>query len=159
MNNVVSSPGRIKKVILVIALLLLLQLAVVGVSQAAPAETSAAAPAAANGFYHTVRWGENLSSIAWHYGISVQAIMYANHIVNPNLIFAGTVLYIPDAYGYPPPAPPPPTYYCRYWHTVTYGDNLIRLGRWYGVSPYAIAQANNIYNLNVIYLGQSLCIP
>jgi LysM repeat protein len=152
MSNVVSIPGRLKKVILVLALLLLLQLAVVGASQAAPAEAS--------GFYHTVRWGENLSSIAWYYGTSVQAIMYANHIVNPNLIYAGTVLYIPEGgYGYPPPAPPPPQPYCRYWHTVTYGDNLSRIGAWYGVSPWAIAQANHIYNLNLVYVGQSLCIP
>jgi LysM repeat protein len=151
MSNVVHTfPGRLKKVIVVLALLLLLQLAVVGASQAAPAEAS--------GFYHTVRWGENLSSIAHYYGVPVQTIMYANHIVNPNLIYAGTVLYIPDSYGYPPPAPQPQPY-CRYWHTVTYGDNLTRIGAWYGVSPWTIAQANHIYNLNLVYVGQQLCIP
>ncbi len=47
-------------------------------------------------YYHTVRWGQTLSGIAWYYGTTVQAIMYANpSITNPNLIYAGQVLCIP----------------------------------------------------------------
>jgi hypothetical protein len=70
-------------------------------------------------------------------------------------------LYIPQTNYNPPPAYPPTPQgpYCRYHHYVTYGQNLINLGYYYGVSPYAIAEANSIYNLNYIYSGQHLCIP
>lgn len=45
------------------------------------------------------------------------------------------------------------------YHTVRYGETLYSIGRSYGVSPYAIAQANNLYNPNYIYAGQVLYIP
>ena len=47
-------------------------------------------------YYHYVRWGQTLSGIAWSYGTTIQAIMYANpSITNPNLIYAGSTLCIP----------------------------------------------------------------
>ncbi len=45
------------------------------------------------------------------------------------------------------------------YHTVRYGETLFSLGRYYGVNPYAIARANNLYNPNYIYAGQVLYIP
>lgn len=121
------------------------------------ASTTYAAPTESYGSYHTVRYGETLSLIAVNYGLTVHDLLVANpHIVNPNIIYYGTVIFIPHRYT-PPPAPAPK--YCRYYHTVSYGDNLINIGIWYGRSPYAIAEANHIYNLNHIYAGQSLCIP
>jgi hypothetical protein len=43
-----------------------------------------------------VLWGQTLSGIAWYYGTTIQAIMYANpSITNPNLIYAGSTLCIP----------------------------------------------------------------
>ncbi len=134
---------------------------------AAPATTyadSAESPTA-QGVYHTVAPGEYLSLIAVRYGTTVQAILYANpNIYNPNIIYPGMVLYIPTGYPPapvppPPPAPQPPPQYCRYYHTVVYGQTMLQIGNIYGVSPFAIAEANNIYNLNYIYAGQTLCIP
>ncbi len=47
-------------------------------------------------YYHLVQWGQTLSGIAWYYGTTIQAIMYANpSIINPNLIYAGSTLCIP----------------------------------------------------------------
>ena len=47
-------------------------------------------------YYHYVRWGQTLSGIAWSYGTTIQALMYANpSITNPNLIYAGSTLCIP----------------------------------------------------------------
>ncbi len=46
-------------------------------------------------FQHTMMEGESLQDIADSYGVSVQAIGAANHIVNPLQISAGTVLVIP----------------------------------------------------------------
>ncbi len=44
-------------------------------------------------------------------------------------------------------------------HTVRYGETLYSIGRKYGVSPWAIANANGIRNMNRIYAGQVLRIP
>lgn len=142
-----SSSRRITILLLLLALLL-----------GATVSTTQAAPTEDYGVYHTVRYGETLSLIAYNYGLTVHDLLVANpHIVNPNLIYYGTVIFIPK---HPAPAPPPPPQpYCRYFHTVRYGDNLINLGIWYGLSPYRIAEANGIYNLNYIYAGQTLCIP
>lgn len=141
-----------------IAILLLLFGLLLGAT--ANVSTAHAAPAESYGVYHTVRYGETLSVIALNYGVTVYDILVANpQIVNPNLIYYGTVIFIPYHYTPAPPPAPPPQRYCRYYHTVRYGDNLINLGLWYGLSPYTIAEANHIYNLNFIYAGQTLCIP
>ena len=44
-------------------------------------------------------------------------------------------------------------------HTVVAGENLYRISLRYGVSMTAIAQQNNLSNLNIIYVGQRLVIP
>jgi hypothetical protein len=149
---------RIHQLMFFFAVMGLFLLGSTAVSHAAPPEK----PAASSGYYYTVQWGDTLSQIAVRNGTTMQAIMYANPwIVNPNRIYAGTVLFIPT--GVPgvivPPAPPPAQPGCRYYHTVQWGQNLIRIGAWYGVSPFAIAEANQIYNLNRIFAGQVLCIP
>ncbi|MEZ4594595.1 MAG: LysM peptidoglycan-binding domain-containing protein [Chloroflexota bacterium] len=45
---------------------------------------------------HTVQPGENLTAIARQYGVTVQMIVDANQISNPDRVDAGTVLTIPD---------------------------------------------------------------
>jgi LysM repeat protein len=156
MNTTISPTNRFKYHYIFLPLILVLLLVVFVPGAQAGEESS-------EGNYHRVRYGETLSQIAVYYGTTVQSIAYANGIVNPNLIYAGMLLYIPHGYGY--------GYgsgsgqggygygYFRAYHTVGYGDTLLRIGAWYGVNPYAIAQANNIYNLNLIYRGQTLCIP
>lgn len=44
---------------------------------------------------HIVRWGEDLTKIAWRYGTTVWAIAQANGIWNPNFIYVGQRLTIP----------------------------------------------------------------
>ncbi len=145
--------GNTKKVFVVLLLAMVLLLALSATTQAAPAE----APAASTGVYHTVTWGQSLSGIAVYYGTTVNAIMAANpQIWNPNVIFAGQVLYIPTGGT---GGVPPSTGYCRYYHRVAWGDTMFKISAWYGVNVWTIAQANNIYNLNLIFAGQVLCIP
>jgi LysM repeat protein len=74
-----------------------------------PGSTPVPPPPPPCGTYYTIRWGDTLSSIAYRYGTTVQAIMYANKIMNPNYIYAGMILYIPCG-GTRPPAPPPTSY-------------------------------------------------
>jgi LysM repeat protein len=131
-----------------------------------PAPTFQSPPAGILG-YHTVQPGETLYCIARAYGVDPTAIASTNGIVSPNLIFPGTVLAIPNVPKTLPAGRTCPRQFgggtppsgCRYTHVVQSGENLYRISLQYGVSMYAIAQANNILNLNLIYAGQTLCIP
>ena len=125
---------------------------------AAPA--ASAAPASVygqGGYWYQVRWGDTLSSVARYTGVSTWAIAQANSLANPNCIYAGQWLWIPVQT--PPPPPPPPAPHCGYWYTVQWGDTLNSISYRTGVSVWAIAQANGIYNINCIYAGQALWIP
>ena len=48
---------------------------------------------------------------------------------------------------------------CNVNHTVQAGQNLFRISLRYGVSMSAIAAANHIANVNLIFVGQVLYIP
>ena len=63
----------------------------------APAEGEAAAPAPApeGSTTYTIEEGDSLFAIAAWFGASVEAILEANQIANPSLIFAGLELVIP----------------------------------------------------------------
>ena len=104
---------------------------------------------------YTVQPGDQLRFIAQRFGTTWQAIAAYNNIANANRIYAGQVLTLPPTGG--PVAQPPPVQPGRY--IVGPGDTLFRIARRYGVSAWAIAQANGILNLNFIFTGQSLVIP
>jgi LysM repeat protein len=152
-NNSVLSKFKLRFILLPLILILLMVVFVPGAS--ASGESS-------DGYWHTVYYGETLSQIAYNYGTSVHAIAYANGIVNPNWIYAGMSLWIPYGYDYGygyGSGTGGHGYYCSYHHTVGYGDTLSSIAYWYGTSLWSIAEANHIYNTNVIYRGQVLCIP
>ena len=67
---------------------------------------SGAPPGPMPGGVYIVRPGDTLSSIARHFGVSLPALIAANHIVNPNCIFAGQRLIIPGGACCRPPARP-----------------------------------------------------
>lgn len=116
--------------------------------------------------YHVVQPGETLYAIGRAYGVRPDGIAACNYIVNPSRLYAGTRLAIPNIPWWPiPPGPVARRQFgsgtstCRYYHTVQWGETLFRISIRYGVSMWAIAQANTIYNLNYIRAGQVLCIP
>jgi LysM repeat protein len=107
-----------------------------------------------------------LYCIARAYGVDPYAIAAQNGILNPNLIHPGQVLKIPNKpYALPAGRICPRQFNgdddtdCRWYHTIVLGENLYRIGLKYGVSMYAIAEANGITNMNLIYAGEVLCIP
>jgi len=114
-----------------------------------------------------VQAGEYLSLIAQRYGTSIQAILAANpQITNWNIIYTGQVIFvpfgIPPVVQPPPPPPPPPVVVppaCRWSHWISPGQTMLQISRIYGVDPFAIARANGIFNLNLIFAGTTLCIP
>lgn len=97
--------------------------------------------------YHTVKRGETLSSISRLYGVTVQAIIEANQLTNPNLIYEGQRLRIPPAAK---------DYVI---HVVASGESLLSIAAKYGVTIWDIARRNNLRNINLIYVGQRLIIP
>src|SRR5262245_5379500 len=105
---------------------------------------------------HTVQAGENLYRISLQYGVSLTALIQANNIANPNLIFVGQVLIIPAGGTTPPPPaptpvpggnPPPTTGQTTY--VVQRGDTLGLIAQRFGTTYLAIAAANGIANPNL----------
>lgn len=100
--------------------------------------------------YHIVQYGENLTRIAARYGTTVWAIAQANGIWDTNRIYLWQVLLIPI---YAPAPPLWPTVY-----VVRLGDTLMAIAWRFGTTVWAIAEANGIWNPNVIFVGQVLYI-
>ena len=121
---------------------------------------------------YVVQWGDTLWRISRQFGTSVEAIVQANNIPNPNLIYVGQVLEIPvGPTAIPPTAQPPgptatpqppqptPTSSPTTTYVVQPGDTLTRIAARFGTTVQALAQANNIVNPNLIFVGQVLVIP
>lgn len=126
----------------------------------------AIAPVASADSTYIVQPGDNLFRIALRHGLTTQELAQANNIINPDAIYAGQVLVIPEKGATnppdgppasPPPSPAPVTGATTY--TVQYGDTLFRIALRHGLSTYTLAQANGITNPSFIYAGQVLTIP
>ena len=78
----------------------------------------------------TVRAGDSLSLLSLEYGVSVSAIMAANGITNPDLLYMGQELVIP---GVGPSAATTSVVV-----TVEWGDSLSAIAADYGVSVSAL---------------------
>ena len=100
---------------------------------------------------YTVKRGDTLWGIAKKFGVTVSAVVNANNIRNPNLIYVGEVFIIPhmtsaENSGY--------TLY-----TVRRGDTLWGISRKFGTSINSIVALNGIKNPNLIYAGEVFKIP
>jgi len=100
---------------------------------------------------YTVQRGDTLTKIARNYGTTVEALVEANNILNPNLIFPGEILRIETGT------------YDRFdtLHTiyrVRYGDTLTKIAREYNTTVADIAELNDIQNVNRIFVGEVLRI-
>lgn len=113
---------------------------------------------------YTVATGDSLGGIASKFSTTIDALIKANSLSNPNLLVVGKLLKIPAAAGsasaqggatMPEPASSTPgtTY------VVATGDTLGTIALRFGVSVSAVMTANNIDNANVVSLGQQLVIP
>ncbi len=94
----------------------------IGQSLCIPHESAATTPVTAPtpaGTY-TVKAGDNLFRIALAHGVSMDALIQANGITNPNLLSVGQVLIIPAGGTIPPVSAPPPAAA----FTATYYNNM-----------------------------------
>ena len=119
-----------------------------------PCATVPPKPAPGCGQWHVVQCGDTLSGIAWRYGVTVNCLVRANGIVNPNRIYKGQKILIPcDCAG----GGHKPVH--GIYHTVQCGETLSGIAWRYGVNMWSVVRANNIANPNCIYKGQRLYIP
>jgi LysM repeat protein len=131
--------------------------------------TGMVASACAQPIIHVVQRGEWIYSIARQYGVSPQAILDANALQDPNLLYAGQELVIPCAEGQPALASAVPVeqaaardvFICpdSPRHRVARGETLYGIAVRYGVPVDDIAAANRLVSPGVIYEGQELIIP
>ncbi|MCB9450307.1 MAG: LysM peptidoglycan-binding domain-containing protein [Anaerolineaceae bacterium] len=113
------------------------------------ATTPTTTPATGGPLVHTVQAGETLQTIAAQYGTTWEVLAAVNGLVNPNFVYTGQLLTISTV---------SPTTAATY-HTVLVGEDLFRIALQYGVTVQALAAANGIYNINLIYPNQRLIIP
>lgn len=100
-----------------------------------------------SGREYVVRPGDTLWAISQRYGTTVSALVQLNHIPNPDLIYPGQVLRLPEGTQQTFP------------YTIQPGDTLWALSLRYGTTVSTLAALNHIQNPNLIYAGSTLLIP
>ena len=121
---------------------------------------------------HIVQPGENLNAIANNYGVTVEQIIQANNITNPDRIFRGQELQIwtvensadeaaaiPGESLNPAPVQPAESVTTNTTYIVQPGEHLAQIAQRFGVSWPVIAQMNGISNPDRVFAGQELIIP
>ncbi len=119
---------------------------------------------------HIVQPGETLGGIATQYGITVDELVRANNIANPNRILRGQALTIWTVQNVGDPAAlvpdesltatqPAAAAVPETVHVVQVGEHLAQIAQQYGVTWPVIAQMNGISDPNHIVAGQQLIIP
>ncbi len=103
---------------------------------------------------HVVQRGENLYRIALRYGTTVNAIVAANGLANPNRIYVGQRLVIPSSTSSASTTAPSTTTGGTY--VVRRGDTLSGIARRFGTTTTSLARLNGIVNPSLIYTGQVL---
>jgi LysM repeat protein len=89
---------------------------------------------------------DTLSSIALHFGTSVDELVRKNNIRNPNLIYAGQALTIPSAKGLSGGIE----------YTIRTGDTLSKIAVNFGTTVSQLQALNQITNPDLIIAGQRI---
>ncbi|MFN2608959.1 MAG: LysM peptidoglycan-binding domain-containing protein [Acidimicrobiales bacterium] len=128
--------------------------AVTGPRPAAAAPAAPGASRSASATTYTVRRGDTLTSIAARHGTTVAALVAANHLAHPDLIYPGQVVVLAGggaavAAGSSAPAT---TY------TVRAGDTLTSIAARHRTTVAALVTANRVADPDRIYAGQVLTL-
>ena len=119
--------------------------------------SSAAASGSARGGSVTVQPGDTLSDIADRQGVSLNQLMQANGITNPNILVAGQKLVLPGSRRATAAAAPRALPTAPY--TVKSGETLSEIADRFGTSTERLIQLNGISNPNLVVAGTRLAIP
>lgn len=104
-----------------------------------------------DGTFYRVQPGDTLALLARRCGTTVETLARLNHLTHPHLIYVGQALLTPET-GHPA------TLNGRVY-VVQAGDTLIQIAARFGLSMWALAQANALTNPPWIQAGQRLWIP
>ena len=96
---------------------------------------------------YVIQPGDTLSEIAQHYGTTVQTLAELNGISNPNLIYSGTTLRVPENSS------------GANYYQIQPGDTLSEIAARFGTSVRTLAALNHITDPNLIYAGTVIRIP
>ena len=101
---------------------------------------------------HVVKPNDTLHRIATLYGTTIESIMEKNVICNPNFIYVGQPLTIPE-----------PNLFCQRlegtpYYVVKHGDTLGCLAKHFSKSVESLAKANGLQNMNQINPGMELLV-
>jgi LysM repeat protein len=124
------------------------------------------------GKQYEVKSGDNLTKIAFAYGVSTTDIMAANQLKEGAVLRPGQMLAIPAAQASKPtiaetskaaaPAKPtniPPTKTTPGLYTVKKGDTLTSIARHFGLTTADLTKVNKITDPKKLQLGQVLKVP
>jgi LysM repeat protein/predicted nucleic acid-binding Zn ribbon protein len=124
----------------------------------APSET----PTPSGPISYVVEEGDTLFSIAEQFGVSIDALIFANTILDPNNIGVGTQLIIPDPLAELPTATALPETLVpgtRIEYVVKTGDTLQSIATQFNSTVEAITDANDIDATDVLFVGLRLLVP
>jgi LysM repeat protein len=105
----------------------------------------------------TVQPGDTLSDIADRQGISLNQLMQANGITNPDMVVAGQKLVLPGSRRATAAAAPRELPTAPY--TVKSGETISEIADRFGTSTERLIQLNGISNPNLVVAGTRLAIP
>jgi LysM repeat protein len=121
-------------------------------------------------FQYTIQPGDTLSAIGARFGVDAIQIIEANNLLDPNNLQVGSTILIPgfqpaeeqaaeEQAGETEGAAGEEASGESIIHIVQANEGLFDIATQYGVTPDAIAEANNLANRNLLRVGQELIIP
>ena len=122
-----------------------------------PQTGGAVAPVPGESVEYVVQAGDDLNLIATKFGVSVDDIVAANGLANPDFIYVGQKLVISSSAGGTSTTSTSTTWGTT--HVVKPGESVDTIAAQYDTTREAIVSANNLVNPNWIYVGQELKIP
>jgi membrane-bound lytic murein transglycosylase D len=114
-------------------------------------------------YFHTVHYGDTLSALALHYGVTVELIENANPGIRSRYLQIGSRLRIPALkeagpyQGARPAASGSPDFQGD--HQVKKGETLWAISLMYEVDPETLAQANGMALNDTLREGRNLKVP